>query len=195
MLTEYEIPDRLFSRIFAKVNDSVEVITVSADEFRRIRGTEYKDPRVCSSYDLDSGRIFLVDEKWCYSQLIHEVLHSTYTFSRKEISGSNLRFLFEGLTEFIVGFVLKNKLIDCYRDWRIVSPKNPCFSSMYLEFVKPWHYLYGKIDFQEVIKVYFDVQLDNPLKTIDDVLSRLIGAKYDISFAENVQKEVALLQF
>jgi hypothetical protein len=169
-LKEYDIPDRLNARLFTRVSEHIEVILVSADDFKRIRGTQYVDHTVFSWYDTENGRIFLVNDLWCYSHLIHEVLHSRSSFSRDEFSQrKNLRFIYEGLTEFLVGVVLKSKLTDCYNDWRIVSHRNPCLSSRYLEFIRPWQFLSWKLTFKEIIDVYFNVSLCNPFESLDQV--------------------------
>ncbi len=194
-LSACEIPDRLFSTVFTKVDENVEVLTVSAEEFMRIRGDDYKDPRLCSSYDMESGRIFIVKETSCYSQLIHEILHSRSSFSRPQFFAKNLKFIFEGLTELFVGIVLKSKLHQCYEDWRIVSPKNPCFSSMYLDFLKPWQFLYQKISYKKIFDVYFNVQAQNPFSSLDTVLRELIGAGYDFSFSQNISQRALFFHF
>jgi len=97
-------------------------------------------------------------------------------------------FIFEGLTEFLVGCVLKNTLAECYKEWQIVDAEF-CFASSYTRFVKPWLFLSKKIgaqNFNEIIKIYFDIYSDNPLESMDQVLRAKIGPKYDLSFKEKM---------
>ncbi|MCL2134824.1 MAG: hypothetical protein FWH37_04620 [Candidatus Bathyarchaeota archaeon] len=113
----------------------------------------------------------------------------------ERVSGKNLRFIFEGLTEFLVGLVLKNTLVECYKVWQVVNPRKSCLSSLYLDYVNVWLFLSKKINFKEIIPIYFDVSLNDPLKSLDQALNSEIGTSYNMSFKEKMDKQTIFHDF
>jgi hypothetical protein len=167
-----EIKDRATLKTVAKLDTSEEIIELSLDVFSRIAG--YNEG-VVSSYHPKSGRIFLIKGKWCFSNLIHEILHSRSTFS-KETPPSNLEFISEGLTELLVGLVLKKTVPCCYEKWRTMDS---CFLNPYEKFVKPWYYLASKADFAPIISLYFDVTEKRPIEKLGKLLEKAHDSKLE----------------
>lgn len=176
-LKDCGIMDKRTSTLIMELRASQEVVELPFDELTKIIG--YRKEGVVGSYHPKTGRIFLIEEEWCFSNLIHETLHSRSAFSKKDLAQSNLLFVSDGLTEFLVGLVLKRKISSCYKKWQIV---NDCFLSPYEKWVKPWYYLTSKADFKPIISLYFDVKEQNPLEKLGKVLQELISGEFENIF-------------
>jgi hypothetical protein len=160
-----------------KLEASDEVVELSLGEFCKIVG--YNEEGVAGSYDPENGRIFLIKGQWCFSNLIHEILHSRSVFSRKEAPPSNIRFISEGLTELLVGIVLKKMAPKCYEKWKTVAS---CFLCAYEKFVKPWYYIASKADLTPIISMYFDVTEEKPIEKLGTLLQRSHDSKFEELF-------------
>jgi len=168
-----EVVNRINSKIMMKLEASQEIIEVKYDDFSRIIG--YYEQGIAGSYHPKTGKIFLIEGEWCFSNLIHEALHSRSAFSKITPPQKNLEFVSDGLTELILGLVLKRSIPPCYEKWQIV---NSCFLSPYEKFVKPWYYLTFKVDFKPIVLLYFDVKERNPLEKLGELLQELLGSEF-----------------
>ncbi|MGD0029476.1 MAG: hypothetical protein ABSC91_11115 [Candidatus Bathyarchaeia archaeon] len=192
-LIEYEVEDKLTKEPIMKIGASQKILEVSLDDFRRIGNLKRIDTGYAGAYHPKSGRIFLVKERWCYSNLIHETLHSRSAFSKDDVLKDNLKFIFEGLTEFLVGLVLKKKIPRCYEQWKVV---NSCFLSSYSELVKPWYYISKNTDFEPIISLYFKVTEKYPLKKLGKTLQKSIGGEFENVFSDEcIQKRAVFDKF
>ena len=171
VLHDCEIKDFVTSRPIMSMKASEEVIEVPIDEFSNVIG--YYDESIVSSYCTRTGRIFLVKGKWCFSNLIHEALHSRSVFSKEYPPPTNLKFISEGLTELLVGLVLMEKIPSCYEIWHA----NKCFSSDYIPFIKPWYYLTFKMDFNPIISLFFDTKEKKPYDKLGRTLQKQLDRK------------------
>lgn len=161
-----EIIDPLTSNVLVKTTPTEEVIEVTPDIFSKIFG--HHEEGVLGCYDIPTGKIFLIKEKWCFSTIIHEALHGRSIFSKTPLP-SNLEFAIEGITEHLVGVVLKKALPECYKQWQTIDF---CFHNYYEEFVKPWYYLSYRMDFRPIIQLYFDLNEKNPIRELGKILER-----------------------
>ena len=176
-LCDCEIEDKITSTPMMKLEASQEIVEISFDKFTRIIG-RYEEG-IVGSYHPKTGRIFLIKGKWCFSNLVHEALHSRSAFSKIDPPPTNLEFVSDGITELLVGLVLKRKMSTCYEKWQIVDS---CFLSPYAKFVKPWYYLTLKVDFRPIISLYFDVGEQNPLERLGKLLRDLLSGKFENIF-------------
>jgi hypothetical protein len=176
-LSGCQIKDRTTSIPIMKLKSSQEIVEIPKEKFTRIIG--YYEEEIAGSYHPKTGRIFLVEGKWCFSNLIHESLHSRSVFSKRDPPPKNLEFVSEGLTELLVGIVLKRKIPVCYEKWRIV---NSCFLSPYEKFVKPWYYIMCKSDLAPIISLYFNVEEQNQLEKLGKLLQQLISSQFENVF-------------
>ena len=160
-LCDCEVEDRITSTPMMKLKASQEIVEVSCTKFTRIIG--YYEERIAGSYHPKTGRIFLIEGEWCFSNLIHETLHSRSSLSQRDPPPKNLLFVSEGLTELLVGLILKRNISPCYEKWQIV---NSCFLSPYAKFVKPWLFLTYKVDLEPIISLYFNAREQNPLEQL-----------------------------
>ncbi|MCX6821465.1 MAG: hypothetical protein NTW30_01670 [Candidatus Aenigmarchaeota archaeon] len=147
------------------------------------------DYGIVGSYHPRTGRIFLLEGEWCFSNLVHETLHSRSAFSKTDPPPENLAFVYDGLTELLVGLVLRRKILRCYNIWQIV---NSCFLSPYAKFVRPWYYLTLKVDFKPIMSLYFDVKEDYPLEKLGKLLQDLLGKEFENIFLDYDPKERGL---
>jgi hypothetical protein len=108
-------------------------------------------------YELESGRIFLRKGSWCRSTFIHETLHSVSLFSedRNIRVGIRYRFLNEGLTQFLTGYILWNKYQECYNAWKNKIYQQWCALGAYEDMTRIWYTFSRFIDLKEIKKLYF----------------------------------------
>jgi hypothetical protein len=149
-----------------------EVIELDSDFFGHLVGIAEVD--IAGYYDIQNGTIFLDNKKWCMDTLMHETLHSRSAFSKKPCY-PNFDFVIEGITELLVGLVFKRTLLDCYLVWQTIDN---CFHNSYDEFVQPWHYLTYKINFDQIIELYFNQRINDPIQE----LGRILGKSCDKAF-------------
>jgi len=109
------------------------------------------------------GRIYLQKNRWCFSNLLHETLHSRSAFSKKNGPCLNLYFLYEGLTELITGWILQLKLNECFGSW---SAMKTCFLRSYAKWAKMWNYFSWKMGIEEVIGIYLNCSLTDPFQAL-----------------------------
>ena len=152
----YPYRDAITSQEIFIMSESQRVREVTEAQYFRIRGEREEGTK--GTYHNESGKIFLVADKWCLSTLIHETLHSRSSFSKIP---ENFEFVTEGITEFLVGRILKNKLPNCFNEW---CKLDACFSRGYVQYVKPWLFLSLKFDFTPIKDLYFDIKEEKPLK-------------------------------
>jgi hypothetical protein len=104
-------------------------------------------------YDTKNGKTILCQGRWCKETLIHETLHSlSFTSVRQDLKRSFLNF-FEGLTEFLAGYVMFRVYHDCYLAWK--EERYSQCSVTYVPFVKLLAAFSRFIPMSELIKVYF----------------------------------------
>ena len=103
------------------------------------------------------GKIFLKEGNWCRKTLYHETLHGVSIFSVSNVYQSvarRHRFLNEGLTEFLMGYILLVDHTKCYNAWKMGTFKE-CKLSSYKRWVKLWCTFCNFIKLEEVTKLYF----------------------------------------
>jgi hypothetical protein len=149
-----------------KMDTTEEIRVVPSYIFPKV--IEDYEEGICGSYSVENKRIILNEGQWCFSTLIHETLHSRSVFS-KQIYSPNLQFVYEGITELLVGLTLKEKLPECYKQWQTIDN---CFHNAYDTFVKPWYFLMHKIDFSPIIQLYFNLNDSHPLKQLGKILEK-----------------------
>ncbi len=128
------------------------------------------------TYHSSSGKIFLVEGKWCFSTFIHESLHSRSSLSTLP---DNFEFIYEGITEYLVGKILEYKFPGCFDEWCRI---NSCFSTAYIRYVKPWLYLDLKKLFEPIRDIYFDINDESPLEKIGTYLQEKLGGNFESIF-------------
>ena len=81
---------------------------------------------VRGGYEPRRRRLLLVINEYCRKTLIHELLHAASHLARlehecielhEEMVNGRLRFINEGLTEFLTGYILFGKFKECYVGW------------------------------------------------------------------------------
>jgi hypothetical protein len=99
-------------------------------------------------YFPDLGRIFLVTGKWCYKTLLHETLHSLSTF--QDVRYRNFA---DGVTEFLVGYVLWKKYSVCHQDW-LSNLESPCALGR-AKGLRLWHAFCRFVKPSVLVSLYF----------------------------------------
>lgn len=163
--------------ITLKASEDAKEVTI--DQFSKILGRF--EEGISGSYCPKTGKIFLIKSEWCYCNLIHEALHSRSTFSKTYPPPKNLEFVYEGITELLVGLVLKRRLPECYRIWQLVDS---CFLEPYAKFVKPWMFLTFKTDFDPIIILYFNLQEKDPYVKLGKLLQEFCDASFENVFLD-----------
>lgn len=98
------------------------------------------------------GKIFLHEDKWCRETLIHEALHSLSAFNvRTDLR--RYRFLNEGITEFLTGYILFRKYPKCYQAWK--QERYPECRVTYKRQVRLWCAFCNFVSLKEVVRIYF----------------------------------------
>ena len=98
------------------------------------------------------GKIFLHEDKWCRKTLTHEALHSLSAFNvRTDLR--RYRFLNEGITEFLTGYILFKNYPKCYQAWR-QERYSEC-KVTYKRQVRLWCAFCNFVTLKEVVKIYF----------------------------------------
>ena len=101
---------------------------------------------------LSLGKIFLHEDKWCRKTLIHEALHSLSAFNiRTDLR--RYRFLNEGITEFLTGYILFQKYPRCYQAWR--QERYPECKVSYKRQARLWCVFCNFVSLKEVVRIYF----------------------------------------
>lgn len=159
-----QVSDPLTKDVLLSIQDITQVIELDSKTFLRL--LEPSDGDVTAFYNIENGIIFLDKEKWCINTLTHETLHSRSVFTKKPFS-TNLEFVIEGLTELFAGFTFQRTLTECYTDWQTIDQ---CFHNNYEEYVKPWHYLHYKFDFLSIEQLFFNQNIQDPLKQLGVIL-------------------------
>jgi len=67
-------------------------------------------------YMEEGGKLLLTRDLWCTKTLVHEILHSMSSFSTDTSLRVRLKSLYEGLTEFLTGYVLWKQFPACHSD-------------------------------------------------------------------------------
>ena len=98
------------------------------------------------------GKILLHQDNWCRKTLIHEALHSLSVFNvRSDLL--RYRFLCEGITEFLTGYILFRKYSKCYEAWR--QERFAECKVTYKRQARLWCVFCNFIGIKEVVKIYF----------------------------------------
>ena len=109
------------------------------------------------------GKIYLRKDEWCFSNFLHETLHSRSIFSKKDGPYRNLKFVYEGITELLTGWILKLEYNECFSEWSRIET---CFLKTYERWIKMWNYFSWRIGIQGILDIYFDCNLTDPLISI-----------------------------
>ena len=176
-LCDCVIPNVITSEPILELEESQEIIEIPYSVFMKIvRNFDYG---IVGSYHPRTGRIFLLEDEWCFSNLVHETLHSRSAFSKIEVPPKNLEFVYDGLTELLVGLVLRRKIPCCYSMWQFV---NSCFLSPYEKYVRTWYYLTLKVDFKRIMSLYFNMKEDYPIQKLGELLQDLLDKEFENIF-------------
>jgi hypothetical protein len=147
------------------ITQPTQVIELSG--YNIARAFDNYDDSVTGFYHTDYGIIFLDQDKWCINTLTHETLHSRSSLSKTKLS-SDFDFIIEGITELFVGVTFqRNALNNCYTHWQSIDD---CFHDHYEEYVKPWHFLRFKMNYQPIEHLYFDQHIQAPLQQLGSLL-------------------------
>jgi len=174
---EHAFYDPISSDELMILKASEDVREVRIDEFSKIMGNP--EEGIAGSYCTKTGKIFLIKNEWCISNLIHEALHSRSTFSKISPPPKNLEFIYEGITELLVGLVLKRGLPRCCAVWQSIDS---CFLEPYKKFVKSWLFLSSRIDFSPITTLFFDVQESEPYVRLGQLLQEFCDARIESLF-------------
>lgn len=126
-----------------------------------------------------NGKIFLKEGNWCRKTLYHETLHGVSIFMVANVYRSvtqRHRFLSEGLTEFLTGYILFREYDECYRAWKTRTFEECKIS--YRNQVKLWCTFCNFIRLEEVIKLYFWDGTGNWNERYDQFLTAIHDAGY-----------------
>jgi len=115
------------------------------------------------------GKIYLRKDEWCLSNFLHETLHSRSIFSKKDGPHRNLKFVYEGITELLTGWILKSKYNECFSEWSSIET---CFLKTYGRWIKMWNYFSWRIGIQRLLEIYLDCSLVDPLKSIIELADK-----------------------
>jgi hypothetical protein len=151
--------------------ESQRVKVITESDYYRIRGDGVPIEGVKGAYH-SLGKIFLINGKWCFSTFIHENLHSRSSLSTIH---DVFEFVYEGITEYLVGKVLKSQFPQCFEEW---SALDFCFSTGYIHYVIPWLYLDLNNLFDPIKDIYFDITDDKPLERIGLYLQNALGGNF-----------------
>ena len=118
---------------------------------------------------------------WCRTALIHETLHSTSLYSRifENPIGiiPNHKFLNEGITECLTGYVLLKRRPDCYATWKL-SMLGQC-GVAYKQQTKLFCSLAQIIGITPLAKFYLSLE-----KEFNSPWSKFLGAIHSAGFAK-----------
>jgi len=117
--------------------------SVNFPDYRHARGI----------YRISLGKVFLRQGKWCRKTLIHEALHSLSVFNVRTDLHQFL-FLREGITEFLTGFLLFKRYIQCYNAWRQKTYPE-CRIADYERYVRLWSAFCNFVNIKAVAGIYF----------------------------------------
>ena len=115
----------------------------------------HRDTR--GEYIYEVGVIFLHKPMWCRHTIVHEVLHGTSVFSRLYEDGypefRSHKFLREGITDTLTGYILNQRCPQCYDAWRRdLYPQ--CAIAGYKKRVQLWCSLCRHIGLEGVVEFY-----------------------------------------
>jgi len=113
-------------------------------------------------YHPDSGRIFLKQESWCRTCLIHETLHSVSIFAANIPIGNRYPFLREGLTELLTGYVIWRQHPTCYESWKVGRHLQWCaMSNDYRNMARIWYTFCRFVHLNTVKRLFFAIDKRN----------------------------------
>lgn len=98
-------------------------------------------------------KILLKRNNWCRETILHEALHRFSIFSSDFDLRKRFPILEDGITEFLVGFILFRKYPDCYLNWRAKSFKE-C-SMTYSRSVRYFYAFCNFVSIKSLINLYF----------------------------------------
>ena len=104
----------------------------------------------------ENGKIFLNEGNWCRKTLYHEALHGTSIFLTPNAYHIGRRHLFlsEGITEFLMGYILFEDHSECHDAWKKGTFKE-CRLSSYKSKTKLWCTFCNFVKLEELGKLYF----------------------------------------
>jgi len=137
------------------------VLEIPRDNWIRVFGYDRSVVDAFAIYSPSDGKICLQRDKWCLCNFVHETLHSRSILSKKDGPYRNLKFVYEGITELLTGWLLQDAFKECFSVW---SKIETCFLKSYQRWVKMWNYFSWRIGIQRIINIYFDCNLTDPLQ-------------------------------
>lgn len=150
----------------------IELEKIDLDKYLKIDTTGIK-----GCYIPFDGKLFLVKNNWCIETVIHETLHSCSRFSTTDELQKYLN-LYEGMTEFLTGYILYKEYRDCYAN---------CFRTIgqlcqmtYEKYIKLWAGFCNFISLKNLVGLYFPTS-----KSWDDEVNTLIKTVNDLGYAFN----------
>lgn len=140
-----------------------DVLEIIRSNWIRVFGYDRSATRAFATYLPSDGKIYLQKDEWCLCNFVHETLHSRSILSKRNGPYRNLRFVYEGITELLTGWLLQSKFKKCFSVW---SKIETCFLKSYMRWVKLWNYFSWKVGIQGIINIYFDHNLADPLQSL-----------------------------
>jgi len=98
-------------------------------------------------------KILLKRNNWCLETMLHEALHRFSIFSSDFDLRRRFSVLEDGMTEFLVGFILFKKYPYCYSNW-ILRSFREC-SMTYARSVGRFYAFCNFVDVKSIIALYF----------------------------------------
>ena len=125
-------------------------------------------------YIEDGGKLLLTRDHWCTETLVHETLHSLSSFSTDTSLRKRLKLLYEGLTEFLTGYVLWKEYPACHSDCWPEASNSHC-SMTYVGITKLWWTVFQFIPIEFGTELYFwtpSMSLTDKIKAFQDRIKR-----------------------
>jgi len=139
------------------------VLEILGDDWIRIFGYNSSATDAFAVYLPLDGKIYLRKGEWCLCDFMHETLHSRSIFSKTDGPCYNLKFVYEGITELLNGWLLQLEFKKCFSVW---SKIETCLLKPYLRWIKMWNYFSWKVGIQGMVNIYFDYKLKDPLQSL-----------------------------
>lgn len=126
----------------------IEIAKIDLDKLLRVDSSSIR-----GCYVPEHGKIYLNKGLWCIETVIHEALHACSVTS---ITQDLLRYqpTYEGLTEFLTGYVMSKSFPDCYQNcWRTQLMRKCQLT--YEPMTKIWSSFCNFIPLSIVMPIYF----------------------------------------
>lgn len=160
-ILECEVRSCHTGELVLKTSSTERIIELTRSDWRNVFGQNRLG--VVALYLPRDGKIYLHKDEWCLCNILHEILHSRSVFSKKNGPHINLKFVYEGITELLTGWILRSHFKECFESW---SKTTTCFLKLYERWVKIWNYFSSKVGIEKIADIYFDTHHKEPLKNI-----------------------------